>query len=46
MTDRLPQLGIYYIMQPSLVGNRLENVTPSPIRPSSHTWNIESWDVK
>jgi peptide/nickel transport system substrate-binding protein len=42
ISDQLNAMGLFYDLRPTLVSNRLLNVT-SPQYP---TWNIQDWDVK
>jgi peptide/nickel transport system substrate-binding protein len=45
ITDQLVIMGIFYNVAPSLIGNRLVNVTPGGER-ATQAWNAHLWDVK
>jgi peptide/nickel transport system substrate-binding protein len=45
ITDQLIIMGIFYNVAPSLIGNRLVNVTPGGER-ATQAWNAHLWDVK
>lgn len=41
ITEQLNIMSLFYDVQPSLIGNRLQNVTTQNL-----TWNIHLWDVR
>jgi peptide/nickel transport system substrate-binding protein len=45
ITDQLVIMGIFYNVAPTLMSNRLVNVTPGGER-STQAWNAHEWDVK
>ena len=45
-SERLPVLGLFYDPEPTLIGNRLMNVTPVPSLDATVVWNVETWDVR
>jgi len=46
MTDIVLPLGLFYDSEPSMVGNRVRNFTPSKGEGASSTWNSHEWDVR
>lgn len=44
MTDEVVLLDLFWDVEPTMIGDRLRNVTARNVR-SSHTWNIQDWDV-
>ncbi|HZT07711.1 MAG TPA: ABC transporter substrate-binding protein [Chloroflexota bacterium] len=45
MADQLTQMGLFYDAEPTMLSNRLQNVTarwPS----STQAWNVQAWDVR
>jgi peptide/nickel transport system substrate-binding protein len=45
ITDELIWMGLFFDSEPSLIANRLVNVTARP-DDSRHTWNAHLWDIK
>lgn len=45
MTDQAVLLGLFYDMDPTAIGNRLNNVFPNSQQARS-TWNAHEWDVR
>jgi peptide/nickel transport system substrate-binding protein len=45
-SDVLPVLGLFYDPEPTLIGDRLEHVTPVPSLDATVAWNVETWDVR
>jgi hypothetical protein len=45
MTDRVTAMGVFYDVEPTMVGNRLVNVS-ARIKRSTQAWNAEQWDVR
>jgi len=46
MTDQLTQMGLFYNIEPTMVGNRLVNVTERKASRSTQAWNAAAWDVR
>ncbi len=46
MTDQLIIMGIFYTVEPSLVSNRLINVTGRKTEDVRQPWNAHEWDVR
>lgn len=45
-TDRLTLMGLFFDVEPVLVGNRLLNVAAARATDSTPVWNAERWDVR
>jgi peptide/nickel transport system substrate-binding protein len=45
MTDQLIIMGIFYTVEPSLVSNRLVNVTGRKTEDVRQPWNAHEWDI-
>jgi peptide/nickel transport system substrate-binding protein len=46
MTENVVLLGIFFIVEPALISNRILNVTPRNAEDALHTWNAHEWDMK
>jgi peptide/nickel transport system substrate-binding protein len=44
-TERLTLMGLFYDVEPVLVGNRLQGVAASKAADSTPAWNAEQWDA-
>jgi ABC-type transport system substrate-binding protein len=45
MTDQLVEMPLLYDVEPTLIANRVKNVTSRQLQ-SSHAWNAHEWDVQ
>jgi hypothetical protein len=45
MTDRVVEMPLFYDTEPTLISNRVKNLTSRQLR-SSHAWNAIEWDVQ
>ena len=45
MTDRATAMGMYYDVEPTMIGNRLLNVS-ARIKRSTQGWNAPDWDLR
>jgi peptide/nickel transport system substrate-binding protein len=45
IADQVIMMGLFYISEPTLLTNRLQNVTARPPN-STQAWNAHEWDVK
>jgi len=45
MTDRVTAMGMFYDVEPTMIGNRLTNVS-ARIKRSTQAWNAEHWDIR
>ncbi len=43
---QLPVMGLFYSSEPTLIGNRLLNVSARKVPDSIQSWNANEWDVK
>jgi hypothetical protein len=46
VTENVVLLGIFFIVEPALINNRIVNVTPRSTEDALHTWNAQEWDIK
>jgi peptide/nickel transport system substrate-binding protein len=46
ISDQVIPLPLFYDANPSLIGNRLRNITARKGRDSTEAWNAEAWDVQ
>jgi peptide/nickel transport system substrate-binding protein len=46
VTDNVVLLGIFFIVEPALISNRILNVTPRRSEDALHTWNAHEWDLR
>lgn len=46
VTDQLVFIGIFFLVEPALINNRVMNVLPRKGEDALHTWNAHEWDVK
>jgi peptide/nickel transport system substrate-binding protein len=46
MTDNVVVLGIFFIVEPALISNRIANVTPRQVEDVLHTWNAHEWEIR
>jgi hypothetical protein len=45
-TDQLVTIGLFFLEEPTVVGNRLANFMPPKQRNGSLSWNAHAWDIK
>ncbi len=45
MTDQLVWMGLFHQAEPTMIGNRLQNVLPR-YPSSTQAWNAHEWDLK
>jgi hypothetical protein len=45
MTDQLVWMGLYHEVNPSLMSNRLQNVT-ARVADGTQAWNAHEWDLQ
>jgi peptide/nickel transport system substrate-binding protein len=45
MTEQVVWMGLFYRMEPSMMANRMRNVTPGP-QGYTQAWNAHAWDVQ
>jgi ABC-type transport system substrate-binding protein len=46
MSDELVFMGLYYVVQPTFINNRLANVTAPGPSGGTQVWNVQEWTVK
>jgi peptide/nickel transport system substrate-binding protein len=46
ITDRLVIIGIFFIAEPTLISNRITNVTTIKGDEALNTWNVHAWDLR
>lgn len=46
LTENLVVMGIFYIVEPALITNRLHNVHERRSEEATHTWNAHEWELR
>jgi len=46
VTENVVLLGLFFIVEPALINNRIVNVTPRQAEDALHTWNAHEWDLR